>query len=120
MEGKSCTFLIKAAAAAAAAASSANPPYANPTILLRKSITCTLSVMITMLTCEGRITSHNSSSQRTRSAGVAPCLQQRVTRGLRVEGGGTEELNGSLHVVFVAEVSKTRIALRHYLTLCVI
>ena len=35
-------------------------------------------------------------------------------------GGGTEELNGLLHVVFVAEVSKTRIALRHHLPLCVI
>jgi hypothetical protein len=43
--------------------------------------------MTTMLITEGGITSHNSSSQRTPSAGVAPCLQQPVTLGQRGRKG---------------------------------
>lgn len=41
-------------------------------------------------------------------------------RGAARGGWGAEELNGLLHVEFVAEVSKTRIGLRHYLSFCVI
>ncbi len=43
--------------------------------------------MTTMLITEGGITSHNSSSQRTPSPGVAPCLQQPVTLGQRARKG---------------------------------